>query len=163
MAAALFAGFLAWSNTHHVSCEDSGGGTVREMILFARWGGLAAGVLSLAAAWIASARARGRAPSLVFRVVCISAAAFGLAACVAPQSPIAGPLYVVLIPATLAVAVWLLPALVILVLMLVAVRFFPSEERALRTVQLVALWFAFVAVPGFAGVGLISQYPVCLG
>jgi len=35
--------------------------------------------------------------------------------------------------------------------------------RRLRTVQMVALWFAFVLVPGCAGVGLVSQFPVCLG
>ena len=136
VTAALFAGFLVWSNTHHVACEDSGGGTVRGMILLARWGGLGAGIVALAAAWVASARASGQRPSVVFRAVCIGAAAIGLAACVAPHSPIAGPLYVVLVPATLAVVFWLLPALVILVLMLIAVRFFPADQRALRAVQL---------------------------
>jgi hypothetical protein len=133
------------------------------MILFARWGGLAAGIVALSVAWIASARARGRPPSLGFQIVCIGAAAIGLAACVAPHSAIAAPVYVVLVPATLAVAIWLLPALVVLVLMLIAARFFGPDQRPLRTVQIVALWFAFVAVPGFAGVGLISQYPICLG
>ena len=163
MTAALLAGFFVWSNTHHVACEDSGGGTVRGMILLARWGGLAVGIVALAAAWVASARARGKHPSVVFRVVCIGAAAIGLAACLAPHSAIAWPVYVVLVPATLAVAVWLLPALVILALMLIAARLFGADERPLRAVQLTALWFAFVAVPGFAGVGLISQYPICLG
>ena len=94
------------------------------MSLLARWGGLAAGLVALAAAWLASARASGRRPSVVFRAVCIGAAAIGLAACVAPHSAIAGPVYVVLVPATLAVVVWLLPALVILALMLIAARFF---------------------------------------
>lgn len=163
MTAALLAGFFVWSNTHHVACEDSGGGTVRGMILLARWGGLGLAIVALAAAWIASARARRQRPSVAFGVVCIGAAAVGLAACVAPHSVIAGPVYVVLVPATLAVVVWLLPALVILALMLIAARFFPEDQRPLRAVQLTALWFAFVTVPGFAGAGLVSQYPICLG
>lgn len=163
VAAALIAGFVVWSNTHHVACEDSGGGTVRGMILLARWGGLAVGIVALAAAWVASARARGQRPSTVFRAVCIGAAVIGLVACVAPHSVLAGPVYVVLVPATLAVIVWLLPALVVLALMLIALRFFPAGQRPLRAVQVVALWFAFVTVPGFAGAGLLSQYPICLG
>lgn len=163
VTAALIAGFVVWSGAHHVACEDAGGGIDRGMVLLSRWGGLAAGIVALAAAWVASARARGQRPSTLLRAVCIGAAAIGLAACVAPRSAIAGPVYVVLVPATLAVVVWLLPALVILALMLIAVRFFPAGQRPLRAVQLIALWFAFVAAPGFAGVGLISQYPICLG
>lgn len=162
VSAMLFAGVLVWSNTPHLSCDDSGEGVVRGMVLLARWGGLGAGVIALAAAWVASARARRRPPSFVFTAVCAAAAASAFVACAAPHTRLV-PFGVVLVPATLAVLFYALPALVILGLALGATSFFPAEQRRLRGVQLVALWFAFVLVPGCAGVGLISQYPVCLG
>jgi hypothetical protein len=133
------------------------------MILFARWGGLAAGILALIAAMVASARVRRRRPSLLFSVACAGAATSGFVACAAPYSPLSAPVVALLVASTLAVIYYALPALVILGLTLIAAQFFAAGQRPLRTVQLVAMWFAFVLVPGCAGVGLISQFPVCLG
>jgi hypothetical protein len=42
----LLAGFIDWANTRHFTCEDSDGGSIRSMVLFARWGGLATAVVS---------------------------------------------------------------------------------------------------------------------
>src|SRR4051794_29008318 len=116
--AVLLAGLVAWGNTEHVSC-DATEDPVMSFVYFARWGGLGAAVVSLLAAWIASRRARGRRPSRLFTVLCLVAAIAGFVACAAPHSEqLATPVGVVLVPATLAVIVFFLPALVILALAL---------------------------------------------
>src|SRR4051794_21295157 len=153
--AVLLAGLVAWGNTEHVSC-DATEDPVMSFVYFARWGGWATAVVSLLAAWIASRRARGRRPSRLFTSLCLVAAISGLVACAAPhsESEFAAPAAIVVVPATLAVIVYFVPALVILAFAVGATRWrarrADEPRRRLRTTQAVALWFAFVLAPGCA-------------
>lgn len=170
VSAVLVAGGVAWARSRHLTCEDSGQGRDQGLVLLARWGGLATAALGLSAALICSARARRGRPSAGFSVFAAAAVAWGLVACLVPHVPdwARGPLApfaYVLVAATLAVY-FVVPALVLLAVFVATAarlaRVAGGDRRVIRGVQALSLWFALVLAPGCAGVGLLSQFPICL-